>query len=329
MAKIRYTLTAAVAAAGLLLGACTSAEDSPSAASSSESLITVEDNYGTQEIALPVERVAATDNRSFEILADWGVDLVAAPVQLVPFTVEEYRNDGDIMDIGNHREPNLEMLTAANPDLIVNGQRFRNHYDDIVKLNPGVSIVEFEPREGEQLDAELKRHVTELGKIFEKEDEAAELVTDFEEAIERARAAYNPEQTVMAVNVSGGEIGYIAPVVGRTFGPVFELLGLTPALDVSDATSNHQGDDISVEAIARSNPDWLFVLDRDGGTTTRDTDDYVPASNVIEGNRALANVAAIREGRVEFAPDDTYTNESIITYTEIFNQLADAFEAAR
>lgn len=46
-----------------------------------------------QEIALPVEKVASTDNRTFEILNEWGIDLVAAPKQLVPFTVPEYKDD--------------------------------------------------------------------------------------------------------------------------------------------------------------------------------------------------------------------------------------------
>lgn len=103
--------------------------------------MTVEDNFGTQEIALPVEKVASTDNRTFEILNEWGIDLVAAPKQLVPFTVPEYKDDEAIQDLGTHREPNLEILTAAQPDLIVNGQRFTQHRDAIVKLNPGANIV--------------------------------------------------------------------------------------------------------------------------------------------------------------------------------------------
>ena len=38
-------------------------------------------------------------------------------------------------------------------------------------------------------------------------------------------SAYDPEQKVMALNVSGGEIGYIAPGQGRTLGWAFEALG--------------------------------------------------------------------------------------------------------
>ena len=337
MARFRHSLIAAVAASALLLTACSDSGDTTTAAdetaatasAAQEGTITVEDNHGTQEITLPVDAVAATDNRSFEILDAWGIDLVAAPKQLVPFTVEGYKNNDDIIDLGTHNEPNLESLTAAQPDLIVNGQRFAQYYDDIKKLNPEAAIVEFEPRDGEPLDAELKRQTTELGKVFGKESEAEQLVADFDEALERAKAAYNPEQKVMAVNVSGGTIGYIAPSVGRTYGPVFDMIGLTPALEVGNASDDHQGDDISVEAIASANPDWILVLDRDGGTNTRNTDEYVAAAQVIEDSEPLKNVTAIVDGQVVYAPEDTYTNESIITYTEILNDLADAFEAAQ
>ena len=335
MARIRHSLIAAVSATGLLLTACSDAEssstdaESTATAASESGTVTVEDNFGAQEVSLPVENIASTDNRTFEVLEEWGVELVAAPKALVPFTIPEYRENESIQDMGNHREPNLEVLTAAQPDLIVNGQRFTQHREDIIKLNPEAAIVELEPRDGEPFEAELKRQVTELGKVFEKEGEAEQLIADFDAAVERARAAYNPDEKVMAVNVSGGTIGYIAPSVGRTYGPVFDMIGLTPALEVPEGSSNHQGDDISVEAIASANPDWILVLDRDGATDTRNTDEYVAASQVIEESDPLKNVTAIQEGQVVYAPEDTYTNESIITYTEILNDLADAFEQAR
>ena len=42
----------------------------------------------------------------------------------------------------------------------------------------------------------------------------------------------------------------------------------------------------------------------------------------------MANVTAIKDGKVFIAPADTYTNENIITYTEILNDIADLFEEA-
>ena len=49
---------------------------------------------------------------------------------------------------------------------------------------------------------------------------------------------------------------------------------------------------------------------------------------MIEGNAALKNVTALTKGQTVYAPNDTYTNESIITYTEILNSIADSFEKA-
>lgn len=337
MAKTRFKLVSIVAVAALTLASCTSenggesdsGENTTAAAAAQES-ITIEDNHGTRTISQPIESVAATDNRAFELLDRWDVELTAAPIALVPFTVTGYKEDDSIADIGSHREPNLEALTAAQPQLIINGQRFAQYYDDISTLNPDAAIVELDPREGEALDQELIRQAETLAEVFGEEEDAEQIVADFNDALERAKSAYAEidDQTVMAVNVSGGNIGYIAPSVGRTYGPIFDLLGLTPSLEVGNASDDHEGDDINVEAIAQSDPDIILVMDRDGGTTTRDTEEYTPAEQIIEDNEALSNVSAVSGGQVFYAPADTYTNENIITYTEILNGMADMFEEA-
>ncbi len=334
--KNRFKLVSIATVAALALVGCSSTDSTSSESSfaaestAAASTLTIEDNHGTEEISLPIEGVAATDNRAFELLDRWGVELVAAPLQLVPFTVTGYTEEGGVANLGSHREPDLEALAAAQPFLIINGQRFAQYYDDIVALNPDATVVELDPRDGEPLDQELIRQAEILGEIFGEEEDAAKIVADFESALERAKTAYAAisDQTVMAVNVSGGNIGYIAPSVGRTYGPIFDLVGLTPALEVDNASSDHEGDDINVEAIAAANPDLILVMDRDGGTSTRNEADYVPAEQIVSDNEALANVKAVTDGYVYYAPADTYTNENIITYTEILNGMADMFEKA-
>ncbi|WKD57089.1 putative ABC transporter solute-binding protein YclQ precursor [Corynebacterium capitovis DSM 44611] len=331
----RTSLVALAAVATLSVGACsagdtaTSSARSTSASSSAAapSAVTVEDNTGTKEVPSPPQRVVALDNRSFEILERWGITPVAAARQLVPVTIPGIGDNDDIVDIGTHSEPNLEAIVAADPDVVVSGQRFQRYDSDIAALVPDATVVDFEPRDGQDFASELVRQVEALGTIFDKEDEAKKLVDDFMAAQERAKAAYNSDQKVMAVNVSGGKIGYVAPHIGRVWGPIFDMLNLTPALQVEGATSDHQGDDISVEAIAAANPDWMLILDRDAGTKT---DEGSPAAmTVINDSAPLQNVTAVQQKHLYVAPSDTYTNESIITYTEILNQLADAFEAAK
>ncbi|MGO4490041.1 siderophore ABC transporter substrate-binding protein [Microbacterium sp. 2RAF4] len=325
--SVPRTLTATSAAlVGLLaLAGCTSGgsaeteKTEPAAAT-----VTIEDNTGTKEIATPPASVVALDNRTFQTLSDWGVELSAGAVALMPETVSYVKDDG-IVDIGLHSEPNLEAVVAVEPDLIISGQRFTQHNAAIADLVPDATIVDLEPRDGEPFDEELKRQVTVLGEIFGKQDEAKKLVDDFDAAVERAKAAYDDADTVMAVNTSGGQIGYLAPTVGRSLGPIYDILGLTPALEVEDASDDHQGDEISVEAIAASNPDWILVLDRDA-VFAAETPDYVQAAEILESSEALAAVTAVKEKQLVYMPTDTYLNEGIQTYTTFLNDFADALE---
>lgn len=334
MSRKLLSLTALGAASLMALTACSggtasSSQSSTSAAASSSSSapssITIESDQGNVEIKLPVQRAASLDNRTFEVLAQWNVPLVAAPKKLIPSTVTAYNTDS-VADIGMHRDPNLEALAASNPDLIISGQRFTRFDSQIAEMNPGVPLINLEPRDGKPLNEELIRQVTDLGEIFGHQEDAKKLVDDFNNALDRAKKAYDGKSTVMAVDVSGGNIGYVAPSKGRTWGPIFDLLGLKPALEVQGSTDSHTGDDISVEAIAQANPDWIFVLDRDAAISKEGS--YTPAQSVIDGNAALKNVTALTKGQTVYAPNDTYTNESIITYTEILNSIADSFEKA-
>ncbi len=307
-----------------LAGCSGQAAAEPEQTTPAASTVTVEDNNGTQEIATPPASVVATDNRTFQTLSDWGVELSAAAVSLMD-EGNPYTKDDAIVDLGTHNEPDLEAVVAVQPDLIVNGQRFAQFHDQFTQLVPNAVVLELDPREGEPLDQELKRQTAALGEVFGKQAEAKQLNDDLDAAIARAKAAYDPAATVMAVNTSGGNIGYLAPGVGRTLGPVFEILGLTPALEV-EGTDDHQGDDISVEAIADSNPDWILVMDRDAGVAADDPN-FQPAADLLANSQALANVTAVKEDNIGIMPADTYVNEGIQTYTTFFNQFADALEA--
>ena len=324
-----------VAASALVLAGCASnepaAEDKPAAEKPAEteaaaSTVTFTDNNGEHTLDLPIESVVATDNRTFQTLDDWGIELTAAARALMPSTIS-MKNDESIIDLGLHNEPDLEAVVAADPDLVINGQRFSQYHDKIAELVPDATIIAFDPRDGESFDGELKRQIDILGTIFDKQSEAQQIEDDFDAAVERVKAAYNSDDTVMSVITSGGEIGYSAPGNGRTFGPLYELLGMTPALEVEDSSTDHQGDDISVEAIAESNPDWILVMDRDAAILADDPE-YVPGAEVIEGSEPLENVTAVQNAQIVYMPADTYTNESIQTYTEFLNDFADALEAA-
>ena len=281
MASMKLRAAALLGVAALTLTACGSNTAAPAeSAPASSSSVTFTDNNGEHTINTPAKSVVATDNRTFETLEAWDIKLTAGAVALMPDTIS-YAKDESVVDLGSHREPNLEAIVEVAPDLIINGQRFTQHAEKISKLAPEATIVNLDPREGEPFDKELKRQTTVLGEIFGKQTEAKALNDDFDKAVARAKAAYNKDDKVMGLITSGGEINYSAPGSGRSVGPAFDILGLTPALVVEDASTDHEGDDISVEAIAGSNPDWMLVLDRDGAVAA-DESGYTPAADLLK-----------------------------------------------
>jgi len=321
--SVPVAITAALTLAVAGCGADTdTAADEATAGSTTE----VEDNHGTKSVPTQPTSVVATDNRTFETLDSWGVELSAGAVSLMPDTVS-YTDNEDIVDLGSHREPDLESVVAAEPDLIINGQRFAQYYQDFEELAPDATIVEADPRDGEPFADELKRQTEILGQALGHEEDAQALIDDFDAAIERVQAAYDPEDTVMSVLTSGGVISYVAPTTGRTLGPLYDIFDLTPALEVEGEDESH-GDDIHVEAIAEANPDWILVMDRDAAISANSGEDYTPANELLANSQALQNTSAVEQDQIVYMPQDTYLNEGIQTYTEYFNSLADSMESS-
>lgn len=301
-------------------------EDNGSEEVAKPTTVEITDAHGTVTVPVKPKNVVALDNRTFETLADWDIELSAVPKDVMPAD-SPYVKDDSVQNVGNHREPNLEIIAAANPEVVIIGQRFAGYYEEIKKLVPNAVVIDLNvdvseeaSTPGENLVNGFKNYTIALGKIFDKNEEAKQLVADFDKVIESAKSAYNGTDTVMSVIVAGGDIGFSAPHSGRVWGPMYEIFGWVPALEVTDSTSDHKGDEVSVEAIAQSNPDWLFVLDRDAATS--DAADSVPAQDVIANSPALQNTTAVSKEQIIYAPADTYTNESIQTYIELFENLA-------
>ncbi|CAG9622272.1 siderophore ABC transporter substrate-binding protein [Sutcliffiella rhizosphaerae] len=320
----------------LLLVACSNSnnvtsetETSGQTENSTESkTVEVTDAHGTVTVPVNPKNVVALDNRTFETLADWNIELAAVP-KAVMVADSPYVTDENVQDVGNHREPNLEIIAAVDPELVIIGQRFSGYYDDIKKLVPNAAVIDLNvdvseetSAPGENLVNGFKETTLTLGQIFDKNEAAEQLVTDLDQAIEKAKSAYNGTDTMMSVIVSGGDIGFSAPHSGRVWGPLYDIFGWTSALEVDNTTTDHQGDEISIEAIAQSNPDWILVLDRDAPISGET--DKVPAQDVIDSSPALQNTTAVSKGQIVYAPMDTYLNESVQTFIELFESIANS-----
>lgn len=328
MSVPRITSVVALGAAALLaLAGCSSApagqeaKEKPAAAAKAQYPVTVTDMAGNEVTIESADSVVVTDNRLFRLVADWGIDLSAAPRALMS-PENPLKADESILDLGTHAEPDFEKVVEADPDLIVNGYRYGGHAEDMKKAAPDAAFIDMTNDEL-STDEYLVDSVELLGEVFGKQDEAKAVIDDLHAAVAAAKDAYDPDTTVMGLVTSGNEIRYSSPKDGRGSSIFFDLVGLTPALQ-SEGSTNDKGDDISIEAIAQSDADFFLVLDREAAFADSESS---PALELINSSSALANVPAVQNKAIYVMPDDFYLTEDIVAYTTVLDSLTKAFSA--
>lgn len=328
------SLAAGIVVAGLLLAGCSSggAESSTeqseavsdTAAVECEYPVTVTDMAGNDVTVESADSVVVTDNRAFAVLSGWGVQPTAAARSLMS-AENSWADDESILDTGSHAEPNFDQVIAADPTLIISGYRYGDHAEKLHEAAPDAAFLDMDDPDLNAREYSEKQ-VRLLAEVFCQEEAAEQLLTEFDEAVEQAKAAYDPEMTVMGLITSGNEIRYASHDDGRGASTFFTLLDLTPAL-ADGGSANHQGDDISIEAIAQAEPDFFLVMDRDAAIST--DDDVTPALELINGSAALASVPAVENEAIYVMPADYYLTEDVHAYIQVLNGLKESFEAHR
>ncbi|SNT44055.1 siderophore ABC transporter substrate-binding protein [Rhodococcoides kyotonense] len=313
ISRTSMLVVASAAASMLVLSAC--GESSTDAASSSDT-VTVETTNGAVEIPANPVRIAALDNTSFETLKAFGIEPVALPKPIMPDEgFEDWIANEDILDVGTHREPNLELVSEAEPDLIIGGYRFQEYTDELNQIAPTIDIA---PDEENWVET-MKTQTETLGTIFGKEEQAADIIAALDTA-ESDAAAQTTGQTVFLANVSGGKIDNGAGRIGR----LLEPLTLTDVF-AGEAGDVHGDSGLAPETIAQANPDWVIVLDRDAAAGEEGAS---PAKAVIDAQEAFANTTFVTQDQIIYLDPYFYTREGIQAYTEAFEQIATSFANA-
>lgn len=309
-----HLLVAAAAASMLVLGACST--ETADAEPSGGETVGIETNNGTMEVPSNPIRVAALDNTSFETLRAFGIEPVALPKPIMPSVgFEDWIDNDDIVDVGTHREPNLEAINEAEPDLIIGGYRFREYTDELGRIAPTIDI----SPDDENFVETLKEQTETLGLVFDKQDEAAQIIAELDRA-ESDAAAKTTGQTVFLANVNGGKIDNGAQRIGRLLEP----------LDLQDVFAGEEGDvhgdsGLAPETIAQANPDWVIVLDRDAAAGEPGAS---PAKAIFDAQEAFARTTFATEDQIIYLDPFFYTREGIQAYTEAFRSISDAFDNA-
>ncbi len=215
---------------------------------------TITHAQGELEIDGVPETVLVYDLAVIDTLDALGVKVDGIPAINLPAYLESYR-DADLPAIGSLFEPDFEAVAAMAPDLVIVGGRSSPKYAELAAIAPTIDL----SIDRTDFVASAKKNAETLGRIFGKEAEAAEAVAQLDASVAALREASADAGSVLVILTTGGRMSAHGP--GSRFGVVYDEYGFSPAVEQLD-TGNH-GQSISNEFILETNPDWLFVVDRD------------------------------------------------------------------
>ncbi|KOE70387.1 enterochelin ABC transporter substrate-binding protein [Aggregatibacter actinomycetemcomitans serotype f str. D18P1] len=215
--------------------------------------VTIPTARGEVTLDAPPTKIAVFDTGSLDTLQALGVkvDGVADVGKLLPYlkpTLAQAKNVGTIF------EPNLEALNELKPDLIIVGTRTAKKFDDVSAIAKTVDLTD----SGDKLVESGIQRIESFGKLFNKQAEADKLKAEIETLFKQTKDAVKGKGNGLIILVNGGKISAFGKGYRLSF--IHEDLGV-PMADPSINVSGH-GQPISFEFIEKTNPDWLFVLDR-------------------------------------------------------------------
>ena len=247
------------------------------------------DNSENKSVAVGTgeEVVVATSVAVTEIL-----DALGVKVSGVPSTSYELPESTEgAVEIGNPMSPDLEIIKSLNPTIVVSVDTLGSDYMNLFTENNIPSeFVSLESLDG------LKEAITILGKKFDKNDEAKNLLTEIElkesEVKKKAETLENPEILVLfaapgstMIATSKSYIGSLVKIVG----------GKNIVEDNSTSFTTYNKEDL-----AMLNPEKILVMVHAMPEETK-----AALEKEMSTDSAWQNIKAVKEGNVVYL-DSTY-----------------------
>jgi iron complex transport system substrate-binding protein len=219
--------------------------------------LSVEHQQGTTTIDSVPQIVMVADWAAFDNLAALGIEVSGVPSTAMPAYLAGKVPDGTLT-IGSLQEPDVEGIVAAEPDLLILASRSRTAYPTLSGFVPTLDMTV----DNADLIEGVKQNLATLGTLFDKSELADDLIADLDARIAEARAAVADKGTGLVIVTNAGNLGVYGP--GSRVAWIYDALAIPSVFDTVD-DSDHGGDAISFEYLLETNPDWLFVVDRDAG----------------------------------------------------------------
>ncbi|KAA0676507.1 siderophore ABC transporter substrate-binding protein [Roseomonas genomospecies 6] len=248
--------------------------------------MTVRHAQGETRLPPKLDPVLVFDMAALDTLDALGVAVAGVPTGLKPPHLAKY--DGpSYAKIGTFFEPDYEAVNAADPGLIIAGGRAAPKYAELSRIAPTVDMT----TDQDDFLASSIANAETLGRIFGKTALVKQKADRLRASIAELKAAAATAGKGLLVLTTGGKMSAYGP--GSRFGILHTEFGIQPA--APDLKVANHGQAISFEFILETNPDWLFVIDRDAAIGQ----DGKPARQFLD-NDIVRRTTAWRKNQVVY-----------------------------
>lgn len=242
----------------LVLIAC-SGDDTSTKDENAGETIEVRHELDSNVIKVPKnpERVVAFDIGALDTIAFFGEQdrVVGLPQATIPHYLDEFMDDS-YENFGSLKEPEFEKIHAADPDLIIISSRQLELYDQFAEIAPTV----FLDIDTHNYLGSFEQNIRLLGEIFDKESEVEAQLNSLNEQIDDIKTEVDAtNETALIVLGTEGKVSAYGP--NSRFGLIHDVFGIAAA-DPKIEESTH-GQSITFEYILETNPDIIYIIDRD------------------------------------------------------------------
>ncbi|MEM6161265.1 siderophore ABC transporter substrate-binding protein [Erwinia sp. P6884] len=312
--KLRQAFASTLVTAALLLSGCMTAF-----AAQEPATLTIEHAQGTTQVPLNPQKVIILSPATLDIADALGIPVAGVPQNSthLPAFLAKYKGS-EYLNAGTLFEPDYEALATAQPELIIAGGRARDAYDKLSDIAPTISL-DLDPQ---HFVASLTERTDQLAAIFGKQAEAKALLAAFNAKIAAIKAKSADAGSAMVIMINGGKMSAYTP--GSRFGFVFDALGFEPATSFKQ-TGRH-GNVVSSEFILQTNPEWLFVLDRDNAIGRNEGQS---AQQVLD-NPLIRKTNAWQHKHIVYLDSSSlYIAGGLQSYTQLMDKISATLDQAK
>ena len=322
IASSKHSLLALTVAALLAmtgLSACSSPDAASSLANNdtvSVDTIDIDTVKGKVSLAINPAPLVVYDMTLMQDLAALDVAIAGMPSDL-PLDNLQSKNQPEPKAVGTVFEPDLEALNAMQPQAILVGSRMAEKYDALSSIAPTLDMT----IDTSNICESSKQRLLDLGALLDKSAQAVTLQGNIDSLIDETKAVTKDKGKGLIVMVNGNKMSTYGEK--SRYGFVHTVLDI-PMADNQIADARH-GQPISFEYLQKTNPDWLFVIDR----TAAIGEDGIGAKAVLDNPLVAQTNAWSKDQVVYLSPDSYLAFGGYYQWMQDLTTIRDAFTSAK